>query len=213
VVNYVPVSTSSGDYSQYVTQAQQNGAQGMVLGIALAQANQIAASINQLSPKIDWVSGSSGFSLNQLKGLGQFAKKALWVGWTPGIDDVKDFPGLKQPIADLTANMKGANVNNMTAVALVEWLVVHAFSQVMENQSGAVTPASVLAAFTAAKDIPMNGIIKPWTPTDYQDAGTFKTVFANVSNPWMYKGKYTGKATRTSPKTLFSTFTGLSGSS
>ena len=64
--------------------------------------------------------------------------------------------------------MKGASVNTLTSVSLSSWLTVHAFSEVMKTQTAdPPTAASVLAAFKAAKDIPMNGIIKPWTPTAY----------------------------------------------
>ena len=63
--------------------------------------------------------------------------------------------------------MKGASVNIMTAISMEQWLDVHTFTQVMKAQTGSPTAASVLAAFQTAKDIPMNGIIKPWTPTDY----------------------------------------------
>ena len=143
--------------------------------------------------------------------MDQFSKKVLWVWWEPGIDDVKDFPGLAQPIAQLTANMKGASADTMTTISVAEWLAVHAFSEVMKAQTGTPTPASVLAAFQAAKDIPMNGIIKPWTPTDYQNAGAFNAIFTNVSNPWMYKITFNGTNTSTNPSTLFSTFAGLPG--
>jgi ABC-type branched-subunit amino acid transport system substrate-binding protein len=66
VVNYVLVSSASGDYSQYVTQAQQNGAQGMLFALGEAQTVQVAEVLNQLNPKIDVTAGLA-FSLNQMK--------------------------------------------------------------------------------------------------------------------------------------------------
>ena len=213
VVNYVLVSSASGDYSQYLAQAEQNGAQGMVLALGNAQLVQFAQVINQLNPKIDYTTGISGFTLTQLKDLGAFAKKASYVWWTPGIDDVKNFPGLAQPLATLTANMKGATVNNITAISLSSWLAVHAFSEVMKSQPGTPTAASVLAAFKAAKDIPMNGIINPWSPGVYQNAGSLGSIFKNVSSPWMYRISYNGTNTQSSPSQLFNTFAGLPGTS
>ena len=213
VVNYVLVSSASGDYSQYVAQAEQNGSQGMVLALPNAQLVQMAQVINQLGTKIDYTTGIAGFTLTQLKDLGAFAKKASFVWWTPGIDDTKNFPGLAQPIATLTANMQGATVNNMTATSLGSWLAVHAFDEVVKPQSGTPSAASVLAGFKAAKDIPMNGIISPWSPGVYQSAGTFGSIFSNVSNPWMYRISYNGTNTQTSPSQLFNTFAGLPGNS
>ncbi len=211
VVNYVLVSSASGDYSQYVAQAQQNGAQGMVLALPNAQLVQMAQVINQLNPKIDYTTGIAGFTLTQLKDLGGFAKKVSFVWWTPGIDDTKNFPGLSQPIATLTANMPGATIDNMTSTSLSSWLAVHAFDEVMKSQPGTPTAASVLAAFKAAKDIPMNGIVRPWSPGATQSAGSLSSVFTNVSNPWMYRISYNGTNTMTSPSQLFNTFAGLPG--
>jgi len=211
VVNYVLVSSASGDYSQYVAQAQQHGAQGVVLGLPTAQLVQVAQAVNQLNPKIDFTTGIAGFTLNQLKQLGQFAKSASYVAWTPGIDDVKNFPGLAQPIAALTNYMQGASVNTIIPQELQSWLAVHAFSEVLKAQTGTSTAASVLAAFRMAKNIPMNGLIRPWTPTDYQSAGGLSSIVKNVSNPWAYRVAFTGTGTQTSNSQLFNTFDGLSG--
>jgi branched-chain amino acid transport system substrate-binding protein len=212
VVNYVLVSSASGDYSQYVTQATQNGAQGLVLALGNAQIVQVAQTINQLNPKIDVATGIAGFSLDQLKQLGAFATNTSYAWWVPGIDDTANFPGLAEPLAALTTYMKGATVNTLTSVSLSSWLTVHAFAEVMKTQTtDPPTAATVLAAFQAAKNIPMNDIIKPWTPADYQSAGSFNSIFSNVSNPWMYAIKYDGTNTSTSPADLFNTFTGLPG--
>jgi len=209
VVNYVLVSAASGDYSQYVAQAQENGAQGIVLALPNAQLFQVAQSINQLNPKIHYATGIAALALNQLKQLGQFSTKASYVSSTPGIDDVKNFPGLAQPVSQLTTYMKNATVDNLTAQSLMSWLTVHAFYEVMKAQPGTPTAASVLAAFKAAKDIPMNGLINPWTPTDYQYAGSFSSIFKNVSNPWAYRVAYNGTGTQTSTLQMFNTFAGL----
>jgi len=212
VVNYVLVSSASGDYSQYVTQATQNGAEGVVVALGNAQIVQVAQAINQLSPNIQVATGIAGFSLDQLKQLGTFATAADFAWWEPGIDDTKNFPGLQEPLDQLTTYMKGASVNTLTSQSLSSWLSVHAFAEVMKTQNlDAPTAATVLAAFKAAKDIPMNGIIKPWTPTAYVSAGSLSSIFANVSNPWMYNIKYDGSSTSTTPDDVFNTFAGLPG--
>lgn len=211
VVNLVLVSNASGDYSQYVAQAEQNGAQGVVLALPTAQLVQFAETVNQLNPKIDFTTGIEGFTLDQLKQLGAFARKASYVSWVPGIDDVKDFPGLAQPLAALTKYTRGANVDTIIPQELQSWLAVHAFYEVMKTQTGTPTAASVVAAFRAAKDIPMAGIIKPWTPADYQPAGNLSSIVKNVTSPWAYTVTYNGKATHTSTSELFNTFAGLPG--
>ena len=213
VVNYVLVSSASGDYSQYVAQAEENGAQGIVIALGNAQLVEVAQAINQLNPKIDYATGIAGLTLNQLKELGSFSKKASYVWWTPGIGDVKNFPGLAQPVATLTKYEKGVTLDTMTSVSLSSWLAVHAFYEVMKSHKGTPTAASVLAAFKAAKNIPMNGIIKPWTPGHLQSAGTLSSIITNVSQPWMYRIAYNGKGSQTSPSQLFNTFAGLPGTS
>jgi len=211
VVNYVLVSSASGDYSQYVTQATQNGAEGVVLALGNAQLVQVAQTMNQLKPNLQVSTGIAGFSLDQLKQLGDFATSTNYAWWTPGIDDTANFPGLQEPLSQLTTYMNGASVNTLTSVSLTSWLSVHAFSEVMKSQTAEPTAATVLAAFRAAKNIPMNDIIKPWTPAAYVSAGSFNSIFANVSNPWMYNIKYDGTSTSSSPKDVFNTFTGLPG--
>ena len=212
VVNYVLVSSASGDYSQYVEQAEQNGAQGIASALGNAQLVQFAETFNQLKPNIDVSTGIGSFTLNQLKQLTPFTEKAIFPSWTPGIDDVKNFPGLAQPLAQLTANQKGVTVNNLGTLELQSWLAVHAFYEVVKAQTGTPTAASILAAFTAAKDIPMNGIIKPWSPGVYVSAGTtYGSVFKNVSNVYQYVVKFNGTNTTTNTSTLFSTFAGLPG--
>ena len=130
------------------------------------------------------------------------------MSWTPGIDDVEDFPGLQEPLDVLTTYMK-TRTSRPDRPALLSWMAVHAFSEVMKNQTGTPTSASVLAAFKAARDIPMNDIIPPWTPTDYQSAGSLSNLFQNVSNPFVYEVTYDGSGTHTSPSQRFSTFEGL----
>jgi len=212
VANYILVSSASGDYSQYVAQAQQGGATGTVLALGNSQLVQVAQAINQLNPKMHFGTGIAGFSLNQLKQLEPFTKNASYSWWTPGIDDIKNFPGLAQPLAALKANMKGFSVNTNTSITLSSWLAVHAFYEVMKAQTGTPTAASVLAAFKAATNIPMNGIIRPWSPGVDQSPGSLGAVFKNISNPYAYRIAYNGSGTQSSTSQMFNTFVGLPGS-
>ncbi len=209
VVNYVLVNSATGDYSQYVAQAQQNGATGMALTLGNAQLVQMAQSINQLNPKIDWATGISAFSLNQLKQLGGFATKSLWISWEPTIDDTANFTGMKQVQADMAAYEKGFTVNSSTSMSVQSWLAVHAFYEVMKAQTGTPTAASVMAAFQAAKNVPMAGLIKPWSPGVPADAAGLNVFVKNISNPWIYKVTYNGTHASTSPSQMFNTFAGL----
>jgi ABC-type branched-subunit amino acid transport system substrate-binding protein len=212
IVNYVLVSSASGDYSQYVAQAQQNGSQGTVVALGNSQLVQVAQVVDQLNPKMDFGTGISGLSLTQMKELKPFSTKAIYTWWTPGMDDVKDFPGLAQPLAVFKSYMKGFNLQTSTSIVLSPWMAVHAFAEIMKGQTGTATAASVLTAVKAAKDIQMNGIIKPWTPTAYQSPGSLGSIFKNVSNPYEYRISFNGTSSSTSTSELFNTFVGLPGS-
>jgi hypothetical protein len=212
IVNYVLVSSASGDYSQYVAQAGQNGAQGAFLALGNSQLVQVFQAINQLNPKLDWASGIAGLSLNQLKQLSPATKSTAWPWWTPGIDDTKNFPGLKQVQQDFTSYMKGFSVQGTISQVVQPWLAVRAFSEIVGAQkTGAITTASVLADTQAAKDLNMDGIIKPWTPTAYVSPGSLGAIIKNVSNPWSYPITYNGTNTSTSASQLFNVFVGLPG--
>jgi len=136
VAEYVLVSPATGDFSQYVVPAQEYGAQGIASGLANVQEVQFDQAFSQLKPKIDFAAGISGYSLNQLKQLEPMTTKTIFADWTPALDDTANFPGLAQPIAALTANIKGATVNNLTSLPLLSWLAIHAFYEVMKSQSG-----------------------------------------------------------------------------
>jgi ABC-type branched-subunit amino acid transport system substrate-binding protein len=212
IVNYVLVSSASGDFSQYVAQAEQNGAQGAFLALGNAQLVQVLQTINQLNPKMDWASGIAGMSLDQLKQLQPVSKKVAWPWWTPGIDDTANFPGLKQVQESLSTYVKGFTVQSSISQVVQPWLAVRAFSEIVGAQkTGAITASSVLADTLAAKDLDMLGIIKPWTPSAYISPGTLGAIFKNISNPWSYPITYTGSATKTSASELFNVFVGLPG--
>jgi ABC-type branched-subunit amino acid transport system substrate-binding protein len=214
IVNYVLVSSASGDYSQYVAQAEEHDAQGVVLALATSQLVQVALVANQLNPKVDFSTGMEGLSLDQLKQLGNFAKKAIYVCSTPAISDTKNFPGLNEVISDLSANEPHFSVDSASATQILPWLAVHSFYEVLKGRTTSpVTPATVTAAYRDAKDIQMNGLIKPWTPSDYQSAGSLTSLFSNVSNPWMYRISFNGSEAQTTPAQMFNTFSGLPGTS
>ncbi len=100
---------------------------------------------------------------------------------------------MQEPLDQLTTYMKGASVNTLTSRFAGELADGARVRRGHEDPVGRPDDAAtVLAAFKAAKDIPMNGIIKPWTPSAYVSAGSFSSIFANVSNPWMYSITYDG---------------------
>jgi branched-chain amino acid transport system substrate-binding protein len=101
-LSYVLVPATPASYGQLVAQAELGGAQGIGLALGSAQLVEVARAIEDQGSSVDVATGVAGLSTGQLAGLPSFAKRASFVWWTPGIDDVRNFPGLSAPLAALT---------------------------------------------------------------------------------------------------------------
>ena len=106
----------------------------------------------------------------------------------PTTANEKNFPGLKQYFADMKASGKSSlSTANLKAQDFQPWISTLAFVDVTKNVSD-FTPASVVDALKAAKDVDLMGLTPPWTPST-----PGFSVFKSSSNHYVYISRWNGK--------------------
>jgi ABC-type branched-subunit amino acid transport system substrate-binding protein len=188
---FIPPGTS--DYSQYVAAATKDGATAALMLVDYPQAAPFMDAMSQLNSKLVLGIGASSFTLDNWKKYSRYTTKAAISDAYPNVtSSPKQFPGVKQFAADMKAG--GINLNQLKGQATGSWLSVLAFKTVVEGAKPAtVDAASTLAALKAAKNVDLQGMIPPWTPS----ATDPSPIFTQVSNPYMYDQKFNGKTVQT----------------
>src|SRR6185369_9516887 len=106
--------------------------------------------------------------------------------------DPKQFPGLKLLVQDMKAG--GLDLADVNGQSVNPWVAVLALKTVVEMAKPAtVDAASVLTALKAAKDVDLQGMIPPWTPSRTDPS----PIFTNISNPYVYAQRFDGKSVQT----------------
>ena len=164
-VNAIPIGGNVSDYTQFVVAAQKNGADGAVLALGDAQATQVLTAAQQLNSQLKFTGSTGTFSVDLLKQFPKVAESIVLTDSTPApTADQSKFPGLKDFLADMNASGNpDLKTDKLRTQQLTPWLAVRALITVMKGTTD-ITAQSVLSAFSTAKDVDMDGIIKPWTP-------------------------------------------------
>jgi ABC-type branched-subunit amino acid transport system substrate-binding protein len=188
---FIPPGTS--DYSQYVAAATKDGADAALMLVDYPQAAPFMDAMTQLNSKLVLGISASSFTLDNWKKYSRYTTKAAIADQSPNVtSSAKQFPGVKSFRADMQA--AGLSANQLKGQASGAWASVLAFQTVVDGAKPAtVDAASTLAALKAAKDVDMQGMIPPWTPS----ATDPSPIFTNVSNPYMYSQKFNGKTVQT----------------
>ncbi len=192
LVNVVLIPGTATDYTQYLTAAEANGATGAALAVGTAQANAFVQVYNQLKPTLKMSASSGTYSSDDLKKLGPWAHQAYYTYGVPIGNDPK-VPGLKNVSTVLTEGGSGLTPASTEGQAIIPVMAMRGFMEAAGTITGDITGKSVQAAMNAATNLNMWGITPPWTPSKYISAGTtFGSIFANVSNPFLYDEGWNG---------------------
>jgi hypothetical protein len=149
--------------------------------------------MQQLNSKLLIALNASSFTLDNFKKYSAITKTAQIADATPNVtSSAKQYPGLKDFRADMKA--AGLKLNELKGQATGAWTAVLAFVQVMaQAKSATITKDTVTAALQSAKDVDMQGMMPNWTPTNPSPY----TLFARVSNPYLFVQKFNGKTITT----------------
>ena len=193
IVTQVFVPPGTTDYSRFVAAATKDGATAAMLALGEEQQAPFFDAMSQLNSKLVPAISANTPSLNQLEKYAKFTTAAVMVGTTPNANsDPKEFPGLKLFVQDMKAG--GLDIADVNGQSENPWVSVLALKTVVETAKPAtVDAASVLAALKAAKDVDLQGMIPPWTPSRTDPS----PIFTNISNPYLFSQRFDGKSVKT----------------
>jgi branched-chain amino acid transport system substrate-binding protein len=106
----------------------------------------------------------------------------------PSLNNVKQFPGLKQFFADMKASgQEILEPKKIQPTSFYPWVATLAFVNAMQAVD-TVTKESVVQALETGQDIDLMGLAAPWTPSNPGFG-----IFASFSNPFVYISRFDGK--------------------
>lgn len=197
VLGRVPITEGSTDYSSYVGEAQRLDPDAVLIVTGEAQAAQFVAASEQLNAKYTIAGLTPSFSLDTLRGHKALTKKGVFVNSLPypAPNNAKAFPGLKTFFKAMKASGNDdLNPKKLVPSALRVWMGILGFVRATAEVE-TFTPESVVEALETVQDVDMDGLIPPWTPST-----PGYSVFAAISNHYVYVMSFNGKNLVTNPE-------------
>jgi branched-chain amino acid transport system substrate-binding protein len=190
IVGDVPIASGSTDYSSYVADIQRSDPDAVLLAIDDTAAAQLIAAMEQLDfhPLLGGHPGT--FTLETLRKFRDQTKGTLLAEAFPypSLNNVKQFPGLKQFFADMKASgQEILEPKKIQPTSFYPWVATLAFVNAMQAVD-TVTKESVVQALETGQDIDLMGLAAPWTPSNPGFG-----IFASFSNPFVYISRFDGK--------------------
>ncbi len=187
----VPGGTT--DFQQFITAAEDAGADGVLLPLGENEAVQVLRAAQQLGTKLDFSASLGTFGKTDVASFGKFAKQIHFNAELPPITgDPARWPILPTAIKDLSASgKKELQKDQIKSSPFRSWVAVYHFKTIMEKfgDPDNVSRQSVTAAMNAATDVDSFGLIPLWSPNTTQPVLTF----TRVSQPWYYSVSWDGK--------------------
>jgi branched-chain amino acid transport system substrate-binding protein len=186
----IQIPPTAVDFTQFVLAAQNKGAEGGVLALPGSVGGQVISAADSLSSNLKLSSSWGTFSQKGVSELpGSISKNMAFTDAVPPVvANSPRWPIFNVIISDFKASGK-ANLaaDSITAEATNGWLSVYALVKVMRDAKATdITRATVKKAFDAATNVPMFGLIPPWTPAKQSTNAIFK----GISNPMYWTGHW-----------------------
>jgi len=199
VVGDVAIATGSTDYAPYVAEIQRSNPDAVLLAIDDTSAAQLIAAMQQLNYKVLLGGHPGTFTLETLRKFKDNTKGTLLAESFPypSQSNVKNFPALEQFFADMKASGKSIlDPKKLQPTSFYPWMSTLAFVNVLAGADN-VTKESVVEVLKTAKNVDLEGLAAPWTPS----APGF-SFFGSVSNHFVYISHFDGKNVVTDTKPI-----------
>jgi ABC-type branched-subunit amino acid transport system substrate-binding protein len=190
LLDIIQIPPTAVEFTQFVIKAQNDGADGAILGLPGNVASQVLDAADSLSSPLKF--SSSWGTLTQ-KGVtdlptGIQSNMAFTDAVPPVVANSPRWPIFNVMLDDFKAAGKtNLTKGSVTAQATNGWLAVYTLVKVMRDAKPTdINRATVKAAFDAAKDIPMFDLMPPWTPSKQSTNAIFK----GMSNPMYWTGHW-----------------------
>ncbi len=195
IIGLSKVPGGTTDFQQFVTAAQDAGADSVILPLGDNEAKQVLQAAQQLGSKLAFSVSQGTFGRADIKALGKFAKQMYFNAEVPPpTASTKTWPVLKNIKADIaTGGQKENQPEFLKSSPVRSWIALWHLKTIMENfgDPNNITKESVTAALNKATDVDTFGLIPPWTPN--KASNILGGVFNRVSNPWYYYETWNGK--------------------
>lgn len=187
ITTMTPVPVGTTDYQQFVLQAEDSGADAIMLVLGEAEAVQVIRAAAQLETDLALSTGLTAFPLAAATELGDFGSQLVFNSEIPPVTaSLEQWPILADVISDLSASGDPAlQRDRISSSSFRSWLAVHALVRVVEDfgDPDDISRQAITDALAAATDVDFFGVIPPWTPT----GGSGEGLLATVSNPYYYR--------------------------
>jgi len=190
IVCDVAVATGATDYTPYIAEAQRSNPDAILISHTDEVGTQLIAAMDQLNTKLPMGGNPGTFDINTMRKYKDITKGTVLSESFPypSQANVKNFPGLKQFFADMKASgKKNLQPGALQPTALNPWISTLAFVDLTKGLDD-VTKESVVQALQSAKDVDLNGLTPPWTPST-----PGFSVFKSSSNHNVYVSRFNGK--------------------
>jgi ABC-type branched-subunit amino acid transport system substrate-binding protein len=187
VAGTATIPTNTADYTPFVANIQQSGAEGAVLAFPEQPILQTVKTADQSGLQIKWLLNGGGITEADLAALPapQTANFVVGTGTLQlsAADDNDTVEQMKEDIeAQFTAGDKDADPTKLFSTSLLAWESVHVLAGLMADLD-TVDAKSITTALNDAKDIDL-GISAPWTPSRPGPQN-----FSRLSHPFVHLNK------------------------
>lgn len=183
-VIYVPPTTS--DMSSYAQKVKDIGNEGLLPMVTAQGAYSMLQALQQIDFQPTLITNDNQVPPANISKLGDFIEGARLGLAVPPVSAADKIPGVNQFVTDMKAAEAAGdkNAKDQSALAMHCWLAVYAIGEIARSVAGDVDRSSFTTAIKAAKDVDLQGILPPWTPT----AETPEGVPAGMVQPLVYFG-------------------------
>ena len=194
LVEIIQIPPTAVEFTQFVLAAQEAGAQGALLGLPGNVASQVIDAIDSLGSDIKFSVSWGTFSRDQIAELPE--EIAANMAFTDAVPPVRagseEFPIFDVIIDDFSgSDSPELEEGAITAQATNAWLSIYSLVAVMRDaEATEITRETVRAAFEAATDVEMFGLVPPWTPSQQSE----NPIFTGISNSNYWTGTWDAEA-------------------
>ncbi|MFC5745331.1 ABC transporter substrate-binding protein [Actinomadura rugatobispora] len=183
-VIYVPPTTS--DLSSYAQKVKEIGHEGLLPMVTAQGAYSLLQALRQIDFQPTLITNDNQVPPANIAKLGDFIEGARLGLAVPPVSAADKIPGVKKFVADMKAAEEAGDKNaaDRSALAMHCWLAVYAVAEIAKGVDGDVNRRSFTDALKSAKDVGLQGILPPWTPT----AKSPKRVPPGMVQPLVYFG-------------------------
>jgi ABC-type branched-subunit amino acid transport system substrate-binding protein len=174
------VAGGTTDFTQFITGAEEAGANGVMLALAEQEALQVVDAAQQLGTELK-VGGTLGtFAHSSVAEMGDFAgQMALMWSFPPATADLPVYEALRSDLA--AAGEEALETENLKASPMRSWIGLYGLLwMIRDAELTDLSRESIKATIEAAEDVPMLDMFggEDWTP-DTDHPGMFQRAGMN----------------------------------